>query len=210
MVSMYVRSPEQRRQYRKLRCKRLRDEWLREHGPCQMCGGHENLIVHHIDPSTKVESWVWMWGKQRREEELKKCQVLCTPCHIIKTRPSVLAAIRRRIGVPCPKPTEVWQLVCSECRQTFSKRAKNERYARKTRSEGPFCGPVCRGKSAARRKWEKFFASDEMKDRTERAVALAKQGLSIREIALALKWKKRTTISRLLKERGITDGDIGS
>lgn len=45
----------------------------------------EKLELDHIDPSTRVSHAVWSWAKNRREEELAKCQVLCHDCHVKKT-----------------------------------------------------------------------------------------------------------------------------
>jgi hypothetical protein len=52
------------------------------------CGSFENLEIDHIDPGDKEHSIgsVWSWSKERREAELKKCQVLCRSCHRAKTR----------------------------------------------------------------------------------------------------------------------------
>lgn len=52
---------------------------------CVICFATENLELDHIDPSTKISHSIWSWSEKRREEELKKCQVLCNSCHKIKT-----------------------------------------------------------------------------------------------------------------------------
>ena len=56
-------------------------------GPCVKCGcwDLDQLEVDHIDPNTKVSHRVWSWSKERRENELAKCQVLCRACHLTKT-----------------------------------------------------------------------------------------------------------------------------
>ena len=61
-----------------------RNEWINKNGPC-LCGSWKDLEVDHVDPSTKVDHNVWSWSNERRSEELAKCQVLCKPCHMIKT-----------------------------------------------------------------------------------------------------------------------------
>jgi len=61
---------------------------------CAVCGSLVDLQLDHIDPTTKVKETdhnIWMWGKQRREIELVKCQVLCATHHQSKT-----AAERRK------------------------------------------------------------------------------------------------------------------
>lgn len=63
-----------------------RREWIVEKGNrCAKCGvqGYANLEVDHIDPIDKCynPTDVWSMKKERREEELSKCQVLCVDCH---------------------------------------------------------------------------------------------------------------------------------
>ena len=85
-----MHTPESRaRAYTKI--KRLRQEWLIANGPCT-CGSWESLEVHHVDPATKVSHRIWSWSKEKREEELKKCMVLCHDCHLEET------TARRRCG----------------------------------------------------------------------------------------------------------------
>ena len=73
---------EQRREYDREWRKRRRSEWIEENGPCP-CGETENLEIDHVDPATKTVpiAQIWSWSRERREEELAKCQVLCTSCH---------------------------------------------------------------------------------------------------------------------------------
>ena len=62
-----------------------RAEWKAAHGPCVECRSWERLEIHHKDPRQKVTHNVWSYRKQRREAELKKCEVLCRDCHRKKT-----------------------------------------------------------------------------------------------------------------------------
>ena len=50
------------------------------------CGSTESLQIDHVDPKTKVSHRVWSWSKERFDEEIKKCQILCHECHKEKTR----------------------------------------------------------------------------------------------------------------------------
>ena len=52
---------------------------------CVRCGSDTDLELDHVDSSTKVSSTVWGWSQDRRDAELAKCQVLCRPCHLLKT-----------------------------------------------------------------------------------------------------------------------------
>lgn len=54
---------------------------------CVNCGSKEDLEFDHIDPNTKSFNISSMWSvsPERREKELKKCQLLCRNCHDEKT-----------------------------------------------------------------------------------------------------------------------------
>jgi 5-methylcytosine-specific restriction endonuclease McrA len=54
-------------------------------GKCVKCGGTDRLQFDHIDPRQKSEHRIWTWGAERRAAELAKCQLLCEPCHRVKT-----------------------------------------------------------------------------------------------------------------------------
>jgi 5-methylcytosine-specific restriction endonuclease McrA len=63
-------------------------------GVCIRCGSTEKLEFDHVDPSSKDPSlregktrqgFPWSWSWQRVEVELRKCQLLCSDCHQIKT-----------------------------------------------------------------------------------------------------------------------------
>lgn len=53
---------------------------------CSVCGTTEDLEFDHIDPTIKEHdvSEVWMY-EDKFWNEISKCQLLCKPCHIIKT-----------------------------------------------------------------------------------------------------------------------------
>ena len=57
-------------------------------GRCAICGSAEKLEVDHIDPARKSFpiSKLWSVSKERFYAELGKCQLLCKPHHIEKTR----------------------------------------------------------------------------------------------------------------------------
>ncbi len=52
-------------------------------GQCSSCGRKDDLEFHHIDPSTKSFTIAKMWSVslERFREEIKKCKLLCGPCH---------------------------------------------------------------------------------------------------------------------------------
>jgi len=55
---------------------------------CSTCGTDEDLNFDHIDQDTKLFpiSKLWSVSRKRFEEEIRKCQVLCQPCHIEKSK----------------------------------------------------------------------------------------------------------------------------
>lgn len=54
-------------------------------GKCVLCGATEDLELDHIDPATKWKHRVFSYSWPKIEAELKKCQILCAPCHFQKT-----------------------------------------------------------------------------------------------------------------------------
>ena len=64
---------------------------------CARCGDETGPFdVDHIDPTEKtfqVSTGYSKFSKKRLAEELEKCQLLCQPCHITKSRKD-LAAIK--------------------------------------------------------------------------------------------------------------------
>lgn len=196
-------SPEARRKWRRDTRRRRRDEWMKMNGPCRKCGGTDRLQVDHIDPKTKVSSDPWLWGKARREAELAKCQVLCTPCHNEKTLPNIQAAAQKRIGMKVDRhvQAELVQAICACCQKTFIKKAKIERFAAKHRLEGPFCSAVCRASACGKRNWKKRNARPEVQARRLKVIMLGRQGLPVVQIQQLL-GGSRGVIKRFLLEDG--------
>ena len=57
-------------------------------GKCEDCGATENLEMHHKDRSTKLMVLAKRVGSAPIGgviEEISKCQLLCDPCHNLKT-----------------------------------------------------------------------------------------------------------------------------
>jgi 5-methylcytosine-specific restriction endonuclease McrA len=63
-------------------------------GCCARCGEADNLDFDHIDPTTKIMTIAR--ASSRKEEffweEVNKCQLLCKPCHLVKTAEDLRAA----------------------------------------------------------------------------------------------------------------------
>jgi 5-methylcytosine-specific restriction endonuclease McrA len=73
------------REYRK---KRKEDAISQLGGQCVICGSKENLEFDHINPETKRDTISNMWtsNKEKLQEELNKCQLLCRSCHLKKSQ----------------------------------------------------------------------------------------------------------------------------
>lgn len=77
---MPYKNIEKRRGYQKQwYAKRRRDYFSNK--ICEICSATEKLELHHKDPAKKVAHSIWSWSKKRREQELRKCRVLCIDCH---------------------------------------------------------------------------------------------------------------------------------
>lgn len=81
---MPYKDKEKQKEFQRQWCAKRKKDWIEKNGPCK-CGSTKNLEVDHIDPSKKWKHSVWSYSKEKREDELKKCQVLCEKCHMRKT-----------------------------------------------------------------------------------------------------------------------------
>jgi 5-methylcytosine-specific restriction endonuclease McrA len=98
---------------------------------CVKCGSTERLELDHIDPSQKISHSIWSWSDERRLAEIAKCQVLCRPCHEVKTAqdydtglPGCHGWWRYRQGCRC-----------DECRAANTEHSRTVRANKKAREE---------------------------------------------------------------------------
>jgi 5-methylcytosine-specific restriction endonuclease McrA len=71
-------------------------------GCCAACGSTEGLEFDHIDPATKkfdIGDGIWQKAEITFWLEVEKCQLLCRPHHVDKTRDDIKAG-RTRVGAP--------------------------------------------------------------------------------------------------------------
>lgn len=80
-----MKNPEEQREYQRRWVAARREAWFRGK-KCAECGAEDDLHLDHIDPTTRVSHKIWSWSLARQAEELAKCQVLCAPCHRLKSR----------------------------------------------------------------------------------------------------------------------------
>lgn len=67
------------------RAKRRVDAIAARGGKCVACDSREKLEFHHVYRSEKVDHRVYTWSKRRMDEELAKCDLLCSKCHFEET-----------------------------------------------------------------------------------------------------------------------------
>lgn len=86
---MPMRTREEQREYQRQWVAKRRAAYFADKS-CVLCGSIQNLELDHIDPLTKDPKLksgtsLWSWSRERRENEISKCQVLCQSCHLDKT-----------------------------------------------------------------------------------------------------------------------------
>jgi len=96
---------------------------------CVRCKSKERLELDHVDRENKISNSIWSWSEDRRNEEIKKCQVLCYFCHKDKTKGEYskthcihghnfsVTGRDRRNGV-------FGKGGCSECRRIYDKKRR--------------------------------------------------------------------------------------
>lgn len=77
---------EKQREYQRRWVANRRAKYLSKlGGKCIRCGAAEDLELDHANRDAKVDHRIWSWAPARIEEELKKCQLLCVQCHVVKS-----------------------------------------------------------------------------------------------------------------------------
>ena len=89
---MPYKDKEKQKQYRRRWiAKRRKNYFIGKE--CKKCGSNKKLELDHIDSSTKISHRIWSWSEKRREQELAKCQILCSKCHLEKTKKQLITRI---------------------------------------------------------------------------------------------------------------------
>jgi hypothetical protein len=114
-------------------------------GKCAICGSTEKLEIDHINPEDKsfdVTTQV-SHNKGLVAEEIKKCQLLCHPCHLEKTIRERGQKIARGIHgslssyryCKCPFCTEVHSKYCLEWKARAKRNRKRRSHRRRLKGE---------------------------------------------------------------------------
>ena len=82
--NMPFENKEKSNEYHRNRIAKTRSDFLSGKS-CVKCGSEKELEIDHIKREDKISHRIWSWSKERREKELKKCQILCVLCHREKT-----------------------------------------------------------------------------------------------------------------------------
>jgi len=79
---MSIKWKDRAAEYRRLKYQQNRAEFFQDK-KCSKCGSLKKLLLHHLDPKTKISSNdIWRWGRAKKLAEIAKCVVLCHPCHM--------------------------------------------------------------------------------------------------------------------------------
>lgn len=129
---------EYMREYVAKRYKRLRSEWIeRLGGSCAACGSRDNLEFDHIDASQKkynIGKILSTHSKQKVEEEMARCQLLCKECHLEKTiREEDIYIVDHGEGLTGKK--SCYCSLCGPLKSAYNKRYKPE--PKRSRSKNP-------------------------------------------------------------------------
>lgn len=81
----YKDKTKQRKYQREWVAKRRKDTIRKRGGKCKRCSSSVNLEFHHRNRKQKLDHKVWSWSEERREKELRKCDLLCSSCHNLET-----------------------------------------------------------------------------------------------------------------------------
>lgn len=97
-----MNSNEYMRNYMRERWKKRRSDAIELlGGVCVKCGSIDNLEFDHIDSTKKSFSITknHSMNKKQWDEELKKCQLLCSDCHSEKTKECGDIGDRERVTI---------------------------------------------------------------------------------------------------------------
>jgi 5-methylcytosine-specific restriction endonuclease McrA len=82
-----MRDKQKRRDWMRNKARERRKAYIDENGPCQICGSSIDLEIDHKDRNQKTFNISWLWLRPTALAlELKKCWVLCSSCHLSKTK----------------------------------------------------------------------------------------------------------------------------
>ena len=93
---------------RELRANRKAERVAILGGRCTRCGATENLQFDHVDPKTKIPGAIDSHDPAVWKEEIKKCQLLCFPCHLEKSRLESIERTGEWMRSMTPEEKKAW------------------------------------------------------------------------------------------------------
>jgi hypothetical protein len=111
---------------------------------CARCEGTESLNVHHKDRTLKISHNIWSWSEEKRNEELKKCEVLCRDCHVKHHKAD--GAFQGMLGVT-PKSAKLNSEIVLEIRRLKSLKISNTKIGLQLKIPRQTIDDVVSGKS---------------------------------------------------------------
>lgn len=116
----------------------MRNRWINRRekaieqlgGKCVLCGSDRDLQFDHIDPMNKSVNIAKMSSASERrfQEELSKCQLLCSNCHEDK---SIVDSGKKKAKGTHGTISSYRYCRCNECRSAWSAHCKEYRLRRK-------------------------------------------------------------------------------
>ena len=110
---------------------------LRLGNKCAKCGATENLEFDHIDPTTKTNSKsaianLITANKEKLNQELIKCQLLCNDCHREKNKIDCGVIHRKPIKHGTISGYQHYKCRCTLCREAYANWRKNRKSRNRT------------------------------------------------------------------------------
>ena len=126
-------NPVEQREYQRKWLASRRREYLEMRGnECEKCTSKEDLEFHHRNKNEKLDHKIWSWSRKRIEEELLKCDLLCSKCHLGETVKERSWKVYTHGTITCYHATKCR---CEPCRAENARVQLLNKYARQRLKE---------------------------------------------------------------------------
>lgn len=121
---MPYKDKEKQLEYQRVWKAKRKSSYLKDKS-CIKCGSAINLQIDHIHPEKKWTHRIWSYSWKRIHAELKKCQILCSECHLKKTANDIRTMRKKAHGTI--EGYVKWHCRCELC-APFFKTVKSEEF----------------------------------------------------------------------------------